>query len=71
MSAEELSNLQVYLGDYKLHSVSDGPLITRKVSRVIYHREFDDQTLVSPLHGFTLYEFTQAFVYQVLSLVFG
>lgn len=46
MTSDDVTNLQVYLGDYKLHSVSDGPLIARKVARVIYHRGFDNQTLV-------------------------
>jgi len=46
MKSEDVSNLQVYLGDYKLNSISDGPLIVRKVARIIYHRGFDDQTLV-------------------------
>jgi len=50
MSSQEVSNIQVYLGDYKLHSVSDGPLIVRKVSRVIYHRDYDEQTLVNYVH---------------------
>jgi len=57
MNPWDVARLRINLGDYNIKSKGDGEHIERRVKKVVRHRGFDPQTLVSDLQGQIYYFF--------------